>query len=168
MDFTLYIVRNVVTPRAEHDKSLRTAEQRLRSTFKHDQREARRLLCHAAQIVAVANEFLVSAPCEILRLFMGYVYILAFSKYFPRPSSDALSQMPPIRLDINKRTEKRAIDQWIERGGPACIGSADIICSDDAAMAVSQDAQSTLQRLRCWGLAEKFIKILSSFANHGG
>lgn len=168
MDFTLFIVRNVVSQPSERDKGLETAERRLRSTFAHNQKEARKLVWHAAQIVSVANEYLVSAPCEILRLFMGYVYIIAFAKYFPRTTDHSGLETPPLRLDTYQQAEKRIVPQWIERGGPASIGSAHIICSDGAALAVSQDAQSILQRLRCWGLAEKFVKIIQSFASHGG
>lgn len=166
MDFTLFIVRHVVSHPSETDKNLQNAERRLRSTFAHDQRGARKLVWHAAQIVAVANEYLVSAPCEILRLFMGYVYLIAFAKYFPRQSDHLEHQTLGLRLDIHQQAGQQAVSQWIERGGQARIGSAQNIYSDDSALAISQDAQSMLQRLRCWGLAEKFIKIIQSFAGH--
>jgi hypothetical protein len=167
MDFTLFIVRNVVSQPSENERGLEAAQRRLHSAFSNDQREARKLVWHAAQIVAVANEYLVSAPCEILRLFMGYVYIIAFAKYFPRSFEYHGPHASRIRLDVHQ-ADNQTVKQWIEQGGPACIGSVNDICADGAALLISQDAQSILGRLRCWGLADKFIKILQSFAKHGG
>jgi len=164
MDITLFIVRNVVSEDSSHDRGVETAQRQLQSTFARDPREARELVWHAAQIVAVANEYLVSAPCEILRLFMGYIFMIAFAKYFPRNLKHA-GRQSPLRLDlpVHQASQKRAAADWIEHGGPAIIGSAVDICSDGSALAISQDAQCMLRRLRCWGLAEKFIRILQRF-----
>jgi hypothetical protein len=170
MDYTLFIVRNVASQVSRKDNGVEAAQRRLRSTFARDPREARRLVWHAAQILAVANEYLVSAPCEILRIFMGYVFIIAFAKYFPQAGNQTARQSAPsLRLDIPIRqvSQKDAVADWIERGGPASIGSVENIWSDGSVVAISRDAQSILQRLRCWGLADKFIKILKTFESHG-
>ncbi|KIW02577.1 uncharacterized protein PV09_06028 [Verruconis gallopava] len=170
MDITLFIFRSVASRDSKFDKAVGVAERRLQSAFAKDAREARRLVSHAAQIVAVANEYLVSAPCEILRLFMGYVFIIAFAKYFPRGSQPIRGQsLPRIRLDVSlhQPSQKQAIADWVVHGGPASIGSVKDICSGGSVLAISQEAQSMLQRLRAWGLAEKFIKILQSFESHG-
>jgi hypothetical protein len=170
MDYTLFIVRSVASQDPKLAKGVDVAQRRLRSTFAKDPREARRLVSHAAQIVAVANEYLVSAPCEILRLFMGYVFIIAFAKYFPRNSHQTGGQSPPrLSLDVSmhRPAQKQAVADWIAQGGPASIGSVEDICSDGSVPAISREAQSMLQRLRSWGLADKFIKILQSFESHG-
>ncbi|KAH8647812.1 hypothetical protein BX600DRAFT_518225 [Xylariales sp. PMI_506] len=166
MDSILFIVRNVVSKSAHDDGSIEMAEGRLRSSFVQNPRKARELVWHAAQIVAMAREYLVSAPCEILRLFMGYVYIIAFSRYFPSAALDSdgrrrISSVT-LRLDVHEPTQTRAVKEWIARGGIASIGSAEDVCAEGSAHAIGRDAQRMLQRLRCWGLADKFIKILQS------
>lgn len=168
MDMILYMVRKIVSHGPEKDKGVAIARRRLSSTMKADKKRTRRLLWHAGQIVAVANEFLVSAPCEIMRLFMAYIFIVAYVKYSPSSlrSVDGIQ----VRLDINCRSmeQKKAIMQWIQTGGPAQIGSAEDIFADGSTGLITRDAQNIFQRLRSWGLAEKFAKILQSFENHHG
>ncbi|KND88047.1 hypothetical protein TOPH_07272 [Tolypocladium ophioglossoides CBS 100239] len=166
MDIILYIVRNVASKGPCCDKRLDVARQRLTSAMKSDSRRARRLLWHAGQIVAVANEYLVSAPCEIMRLFMAYIFIVAYVKYCPR--CDETGSGVKIRLDIPNRhaDHRKAVAEWIHRGGPTQIGCADDIYTDGSTADITKDAQSMFQRLRSWGLAEKFAKILQCFENN--
>jgi hypothetical protein len=166
MDMILYIVRKIVSHGPENDRGVAIARRRLSAAMKADKKRTRRLLWHAGQIVAVANEFLVSAPCEIMRLFMAYVFVVAYVKY--SPSSLRSGEGIQVRLDMNCRSveQRKAIMQWIQTGGPAQIGSADDIFGHGSAGLISKDAQNIFQRLRSWGLAEKFAKILQSFADH--
>lgn len=168
MDMILYIVRKVVSQGPDDDKGLAVARKRLTTAMKADRKRTRRLLWHAGQIVAVANEFLVSAPCEIMRLFMAYIFILSYAKYCP-PSSKAVHGIR-VRLDLSSRqTEQRkAISEWVQIGGPAQIGSAEDIYAKGATALITKDAQNIFQRLRTWGLAEKFAKILHCFENNIG
>lgn len=174
----LYIVRNTVAHGARtrklHHKGIQMAKRRLVATLSRDPKEARRLVYHAAQIVAVANDYLVSAPCEILRLFMGYTFLIVFSAYCPSshrfqidqpPSAMSSAASTPIQLDIpsHRIASTSDVDNWIAHGGPAAIGSVPNLFAVGSALAISRDAQAMLQRLRCWGLAEKFVKILQSF-----
>ncbi|PNY27005.1 Uncharacterized protein TCAP_03065 [Tolypocladium capitatum] len=163
MDIVLYIVRNVASKGPCCDKRLDSARQRLTSSMKSDPKRARKLLWHAGQIVAVANEYLVSAPCEVMRLFMAYIFIVAYVKHCPR--SGKTDSGVKIRLDIPNRhvDHRKAVAEWIHRGGPAQMGCADDIYTDGSAANVTKDAQSMFQRLRSWGLAEKFAKILQCF-----
>lgn len=211
LDIILYIVRNTVAHGArklQYHKGIQMAKRRLVATLSRDPKEARRLVYHAAQIVAVANDYLVSAPCEILRLFMGYTFLIVFAAYCPSshrfqtatqattqsvpsqtqaqlalPFGSAMpplsSPMPPsmlppaappaasaaIQLDIpsHRIASTADVDNWIAHGGPAAIGSVPNLFADGGALAISRDAQAMLQRLKCWGLAEKFTKILQSF-----
>ncbi|KAG9239998.1 fungal-specific transcription factor domain-containing protein [Calycina marina] len=170
LDYTLFIARSVASQASLPDRGIDVAQRRLRSAFAKNPVEARRLVSHAAQIVAVCNEYLVSAPCEILRLFMGYVFIIAFAKYFPRNSDysvDHSLSYPRLDVSLYQHAQKAAVANWIAWGGPASVGSVEDIFSDGAVVAISQEAQSMLQRLRFWGLADKFIMILQSFESHG-
>lgn len=162
MDIVLYIVRNVVSRGSRHDPGVDLARRRLSETFASDPQRSRRLLWHAGQIVAIANDYLVSAPCEIMRLFMGYIFIITFAKYCPR--------WPPVKgvtvhLDFSGHTanQKTGVADWIQRGGTAKMGSSEDIFANGATLVIAQDAQAMLLRLRCWGLSEKFTKIVQSF-----
>ncbi|KID69964.1 Transcription factor, fungi, partial [Metarhizium hybridum] len=168
MDIVLYMVRKIVSHGPEKDKSVAVAKRRLSAAMKADKKRTRRLLWHSGQIIAVANEFLVSAPCEIMRLFMAYIFVVAYVKY--SPSSLKSRDGVYLRLDIHSRDmeQKKAVMQWIQTGGPVQIGSADDIFTEGSAALITRDAQSIFQRLGSWGLADKFAKILQSFENHNG
>jgi hypothetical protein len=170
MDVALYIVRGIISPANGQVESLGLARDRLRSIFAQDVRAGRTLVWHAAQIVAIANEYLVSAPCEIMRVFMGYVFIMAYSVYGPRTSAQLGHQAAlAVRLDLSDRMpqQKRAVADWIRSGGPAGVGSVVDICMDDCLSCISRDAQIIMQKLKCWGLAGKFTKILYILGERG-
>ncbi|KLU81076.1 hypothetical protein MAPG_00171 [Magnaporthiopsis poae ATCC 64411] len=165
LDIMIYIVRNAVCRGSPSDTGIQMAERRLQATLARDPQEARRLVHRAAQIIVIANDYLVSAPCEIMRLFMGYMFIIAFAKYCP-PSHRYWGLGPAVCLDLpaHRGVDKgSAVSDWIEHGGAASIGDVSNIFSDGAALSISRDARNMLQRLKCWGLAEKFTKILQSF-----
>jgi len=165
MDLVIHICRIQASQSKQPDHSLASAKRRLGSILGKNPQNARKLAWHAAQIIAVANEYLVSAPCEIMRVFMGYIFLLAFAKYGPQPSADAGLDACPVRLDLsNQRDGQRtAITTWIDIGGPASIGAVKNIYSDGGSKAIGQDAQTMLRKMRFWGLAKKFIRILESF-----
>ncbi len=172
LDTILYIVRNTVAaPAAKHHRGIAMARRRLVATLARDPPEARRLVYHAAQIVAVANDYLVSSPCEILRLFMGYVFLIVFAAYCPSRHrfvdavDTATAAGPPLQLDVpsHRIASTSDVDRWIAHGGPAALGSGANIFAPGGALAISRDAQALFHRLSCWGLADKFVKILQSF-----
>lgn len=169
MDVAIYLVRSIISPASEKTEGVEVARKKLRSTFTQDLRAGRTLVWHAAQIVAVANEYLVSAPCEIMRVFMGYVFIMAYSAYGPRTSSERGHNAAPVRLDVSDQrpVQKRAIADWIRLGGPAGIGSVADICTDKCVPSISKDAQVIMRKLESWGLAEKFTKILYIIGERG-
>lgn len=166
MDLILYIVRSVVSRGSEHDESIQLARRRLTAALAKDPCRARKLAWHAGQILAVANEYLVSAPCEIMRLFMSYIFLIAFVNYYP--SSHHGPRTSPVQLDISNAhmEQKRAIFEWIQMGGPAKVGSADDIFSGEATKVIAYDAQRTFQRLLSWGLADKFGRIILHFESN--
>ena len=166
MDMILYIVRKAVSQPSDSDKSVIVVRRRLAAAMKGDRKRTRRLLWHAGQIVAVANEFLVSAPCEIMRLFMAYIFILAYSKHGPVSSKRSRDM---VRLDLSSRQRQlqQEVEDWIQLGGPAQVGSALDVHAQGATALITGDAQAIFQRLRTWGLAEKFAKILQCFEHNG-
>jgi hypothetical protein len=167
MDVILYIVRNLVSQDVNQRNGLEVARKRLRTIFARDPQGTRSLVWHSAQMVAIANEYLVSAPCEIMRVFMGYVYIMAYSAYGPH-HVDGLPPRPTVRLDtFMSATQKADVDEWVLSGGPAAIGSVEDICTAGRLALISGDAQLILQKLQCWGLADKFMRILSKLGAEG-
>lgn len=170
MDVAIYLVRGVISPDNQQTRDLDVARRKLRSIFARDVAAGRTLTWHAAQILAIANEYLVSAPCEIMRVFMGYVFIMAYSAYGPRTLAAERDHFAvPVRLDLSDQRpqQRQAIADWIRHGGLARVGSVGDICSDGCLTALSNDAQAMMQRLRCWGLAEKFTKILYIIGEKG-
>lgn len=169
MDLVVHIFRTSAAQTKHPDYSLLSAKRRLRSIFVKDPTKARKLAWHAAQIVAVANEYLVSAPCEILRVFMGYIFLLAFAKYGPQPAPESAFEPFAVRLDLSNRLQgqRTAIDTWIDVGGPASVGGVKNIYGEGGLKAISQEAQTMLRKMRFWGLAKKFIRILESFDFNG-
>jgi hypothetical protein len=170
MDVAIYLVREVISPENQQTKDLDLARQKLRSIFAQDVQAGRTLTWHAAQILAIANEYPVSAPCEIMRVFMGYAFIMAYSVYSPRALAAERDHFAvTVRLDVpdQQPQQKQAVADWIRHGGPARVGSAGDICSDGCLAALSNDAQAMMQELRCWGLAEKFTKIMHIVGEKG-
>lgn len=171
LDIIVSMVRNFISPTSEAHNGVDLARGRLslKLAFASGPQTARRLCWHAAQIVAIANAYTVSAPCEIMRVFMGYVFILAYSAYGPHepasPSGDALS----FRLDLQdcQISQRRAVVEWIHAGGPATLGSVQDICAKGCIPTISRDAQGMMQKLQCWGLAEKFAKVLQAIEAKG-
>lgn len=168
MELVVFIVRVVTTSRrAQAETSLAAAKQQLEAKFAGDPRRTRRLVWHAVQITAVASEYLVSAPCEILRIFMGCIFLMTFAKYgrtsLHKSSHDRPG--PPVRLDdlaVNDH-QKNLITDWIQHGGQASIAGLEDIYSDELASHVSHLAQCLLARIQYWGLSQKFVKILQMF-----
>lgn len=173
LDLVIFIVRSSATTSTSNltnrqlpSKSCQVARSSLISKFARDPRKTRKLAWHAAQIIAVADAYLVSAPCEILRVFMGYLFIMAFARYGTHAQKIADGQgVVSVKLDVPSPTQSQqeAISKWIEYGGPASLASIDNICSDRCVGTLNEQAQALLSKLRNWGLVDKFCKILDAF-----
>ena len=165
----VYIVRNLISPIPQQHDGIEVARERLKSTFARDPKTARRLCWHAAQIVSIANDYLVSAPCEIMRVFMGYIFIIAYSTYGPHGTSLPSEGSCIVRLDLHDHqiSHRRVVVRWIEAGGPASCGSVLDIGAAGSTPAINNDAQRMLQKLNCWGLATKFVRIFQLLESKG-
>ena len=102
-----------------------------------------------------------------MRVFMGYTFILAFARFGPTSESNFTSC--PVRLDLSNRMEgqRTAIATWIENGGAWGIGAVQSIYSPGSLDAISEEARAMLRKMRFWGLARKFSRILESFEFEG-
>lgn len=167
MDLIIFIFRN-----SGHEQSSRLsaelsrAKEHLRSTFARNPVETRRSLVSAASIVNVARECTSFTPCEVMRLFNGLAYLLAFARFFP---FEAFQQSTiTARLDILpwQRTTQDEIDlkTWIETGGRARLEPVDDICNSSNFTALKQDSLHALGELKTWGLARKFHRVLQGLA----
>ncbi|KAF5574202.1 hypothetical protein FPCIR_13699 [Fusarium pseudocircinatum] len=169
LDLILSIVRGLISTEPRVHDGIKVARNRLKLTFARDPKTARRLCWHAAQIVAIANEYLVSAPCEIMRVFMGYIFIIAYSAYGDHTRSSPMEVTQSVRLDLHDQnlSHRRVVVKWIEVGGPASSGSVPDIGADGCVPAISTDAQEILKKLQCWGLAHKFTKVFQVLETKG-
>lgn len=167
LDMIIYIVRNVISSVPDKHRGIEVARKRLKLTFAKDPETARRLCWHAAQMVVIANEYLVSAPCEIMRVFMGYIFILAYAAYGPRSVASGGSDSVQLDMPSYESSQKSAVVNWIHTGGPASLGSVEDIGVDGCVPFISRDAQSMLQKLQCWGLAERFVKVFNLLETKG-
>lgn len=175
LDLVVFILRGIATTKIDDHAANRStldqvelAKQRLVSKLGSQPRRTRKLVWHAAQITAIADCYPVSAPCEILRVFMGYSFLLAFSRYCLSLHSHGGGGVPErevVQLDLLSPSDgqKEAIAHWVEHGGPAGLSSVPNICSSSCVQALSQQAQALMHKLSGWGLADKFAKILNIF-----
>lgn len=160
MDMILSIVRNTVSGGNRPGKGIWLAKRRLVESLASDPTRSRRLLWHAGQILAIANEYLVPAPCEIMRLFMGYIFIIASAKYLPR---QYLSGRFKVKIDRPGHVDDPGIASWIQNGGPVQMGLAEDLTMQGATALIAQDARLIFNRLSGWGLSEKFAGIVQCF-----
>lgn len=162
MDLITYIAREAASRSSPNSRtSLRWAQQKLIDQFAMDAPKSRQYIWHAGQMVRIARVHAAMAPCDNVRIFSAYLAIIAFAKYGPSSLRD-VDLVEPFQADAWPVCETD-VERWLQIGGPARIGSCHRIqvgCSTDLIM---QDAFQVLNRLENWGVAERFISILSHF-----
>lgn len=171
MDLVVYIFRNSCREGiASVSKELGVAKEHLRYIFSRDPVETRRTVCHAAAITGIARECTIYTPCETMRVFMGFAFLLAFTKYFPfqlHNSNSALNHRTTIKLDSlpwdRSPSEISDIENWVEVGGNASLESVGNICDIQNFEPLKQTALDRLQDLHVWGLAGKFYRTIRNF-----
>ena len=179
MDLVVFIFRNSSRGRVipSLGKELGRAKEHLRHIFARKPIYTRRSVCHASSIVSIARECTVYTPCETMRVFMGFAFLLAFAKFFPFEAqtvdNNAIANAGAIRGEAIKLDElpwRRSaeavgrLDVWVEKGGKASLESVDDICDTRNFEALKQTALKALRDLRVWGLAGKFFRILQNFS----
>ena len=170
MDLVVHILSNSVHEESSTmDTDSSFARRRLYDLFHREPIKTRSLAWHAAQIIGIANEFTVHAPCETMRVFMGHLLLLAIVSSRSLVSLDTHradygASVDPVRLDQPSWNQgpqgQVAVDNWIKNGGPARVGAVTDICDPLSFPVLRRSALSTMQKMRVWGLASKFYKIL--------
>ncbi|ETN36250.1 uncharacterized protein HMPREF1541_08527 [Cyphellophora europaea CBS 101466] len=165
MDLIIFIFRNSGRERSPQlAAELTRAETHLCNTFAHDPVDTRRSVVSAANIITIARECTSTTPCEVMRLFNGYAYLLAFTCFFPferlhtRGAAAKLDVLPWRRTAI----DETGLKAWVERSGPASFLSVDDICDSKNFETLKQEGLRALDGLRTWGLARKFYRVLQS------
>ncbi|KAH8689506.1 fungal-specific transcription factor domain-containing protein [Talaromyces proteolyticus] len=166
MELVVYLVRVSATKGVSPSEgNVDAAKRQLRLSFDSDLCMTRKLVWHAAQIIGVAHEYMVSAPCEILRVFMGCIFLIAFAKYSPVVAGTSSSRT--IKLDrISKDLgQTELVDAWIRHGGIATIAGMEATTSWEFVAHISNHTQALLRKVHFWGLSQKFSQILQIFQN---
>jgi len=168
MDLVICLVRSSVTSSTTQNSSLlRSIKQLLIHAFGRDPTGARSLAYHAAQIVGKTHGYLVSAPCEILRIFMGFSFLLAYVAYGRRNLSgkDTFTPQGWTYIDSTFATdeEQATLQKWLQNDGPVAMTISGDIDSQQFTQLLRQQAQDTLRRLGQWGLADQFSRIMSEY-----
>ncbi|KAJ5587130.1 uncharacterized protein N7459_002895 [Penicillium hispanicum] len=178
MDLVTFIFRNNYAWKhsastTQLKKELSRAREHLRLRFGRDPIATRRSVRHAALVVSISRECTSFTPCETMRVFFSFAFLLAFAKFFPFDQLPAASRIeaPPIRLDelpMHRSQESHTsseLEIWMEHGGPASLWSVDDICNGRNFSALKEVALGAMENLRVWGLARKFHRILKNFSS---
>ncbi|KAJ6083052.1 hypothetical protein N7467_007187 [Penicillium canescens] len=141
MDLVTFIFRNNHSwnhgsSTSQLNKELARALESLRQRFQHNPVATRRSVRHAALVVGISRECTSFTPCETMRVFFSFAFLLAFARFFPfdKVPSAPRDEIPSVRLDeLPTQNSKPSgsvsrLEIWIEQGGPASLESVDDIC----------------------------------------
>ncbi|KAI0972120.1 hypothetical protein F4678DRAFT_431247 [Xylaria arbuscula] len=150
-------------------RELNVAKEQLRSKFSRDPVGARRSAHDAAAIICISRECTINTPCETMRVFMGYAFLLAFIRFFPFQNIDidnsaaalVVAELDGIPWTRSSEGQDR-IKTWISVGGVASLQQIGNVCDPRNFDIMKQDALGAMDRLRVWGLASKFKKTINN------
>lgn len=183
MDLAISLARRSTAAEERKERILR-----MKAIFNADPVNARALAWHAVQILAVGRNYRIHTSCDTLRVFMGGVYLWAFVKYYKshvyddddRGSSadeeddddgdesmgEADSEVEGVRLDELPWTTTKSTGagseaaRWIKFGGKASIYGVKNLCSEKGANEILKLVMGLLQRMKLWGIGEKFCMAI--------
>jgi len=179
MDLAISLARRSTAAEERKERILR-----MKAIFNADPVNARALAWHAIQILAVGRNYRIHTSCDTLRVFMGGVYLWAFVKYYKshvyyhddRGSSadgednddDSMDddEAEGVRLDELPWTTTKSTGagseaaRWIKYGGKASIYGVKNLCSEKGANEVLKLVMVLLQRMKLWGIGEKFCMAI--------
>ncbi|EPS40082.1 hypothetical protein H072_6103 [Dactylellina haptotyla CBS 200.50] len=172
----LYATRDVVDlaiSLAKHSSTGKFVERidrinRIKNIFTSDMVNARELAWHAGQILAAGRRYNLHTSADCLRVFIAGVYLHAFAKYFPTTHylssvTEEHSSAPPddtVKLDNLLSSNSDSITYWIKHGGKARLEHIGDLHSIEGAREVLRLVESLLQRMKLWGICEKFLKVV--------
>lgn len=151
-------------------KELSRAREHLRHRFANNPVQTRRAVSHAARVIGISRECTSFTPCETMRVFFSFAFILAFATFSPSgQSADPFPLEPPVKLDDLPFQYSGSADamsrhgRWIEHGGPASLETVDDITDVGQLECLKQAALRSMESLRVWGIAKKFQRIFKNF-----
>lgn len=185
----MVICKNGMSP---NDMELDLAKTRLQMILASDPLHARRMVYHAASIIAISRECTVNTPCEIMRVFDAYAYVLAFVKFGsekrkpPSPMNQpaAASMSPPalpghglanggregepsVRLDripwSRTAVQNSAVELWVNNNwGYPSIDGAHNLYEAGSYSKLKTIALQAIENLSVWDLSRRFYSTLDS------
>ncbi|KAJ6202940.1 hypothetical protein J3E72DRAFT_231397 [Bipolaris maydis] len=166
LDLVVFIARKSLSLNRWHvDSSIKAAERQLAMSFTSDPQKSRSLIWHAAQIIGISNQYIICSPCEVLRIFAAYAFLIAHAIYHPRPHPDGPTHATVDLAQIYPNADQMtATNQWIKQGGGAGVGCVTDIWSEEGMQALIREGSERLGGIIIWKAAEKFIRALQYFA----
>ncbi|KAL5088214.1 hypothetical protein Trisim1_006887 [Trichoderma cf. simile WF8] len=162
MDLITYIARAAASRQSPNCRtSLRWAQQKLIEQFAQRPYKSRQYVWHAGQMIRIAKIYAMFVPCDNLRIFTAYLTILAFAKYGPRSLRD-VEGVETFPIDRWPQEEKD-IENWLQFGGPAKMGSCTGIQAGCRTENLIQESFHMLYRLEHWGISERLFSVLLHF-----
>jgi hypothetical protein len=166
LDLVVFIPRKSISLKGWHvGSSIKAAESRLAMSFSSDPQKTRSLIWHAAQIIGISNQYIICSPCEVLRIFAAYAFLIAHGRYHPQPCLDDPTHTTIDLAQIYPNADQMtATTQWINHGGRASVGCATDIWSEEGIQALIREGSERLNGIITWRVAEKFIRAIQYFA----
>ena len=125
---------------------------------------------HAATVVTVARECTIFTPCETMRVFLGFAFLLTFNKVSLLSNSYPLPKVAEdsVRLDElpwrRSAAEQARLERWIDQGDcNESFGSIRDINDEASFDVLKAFAVTSMKELHVWGLSKKFCRVLQNF-----
>jgi hypothetical protein len=127
------------------------------------QQSARRVLHRAAIIFSGLREKRVFGPYDAFALLTAALYIWGFDRLIPpglhRPRHSGDEELRPATLRLERSTDARANERWVELGGPACIfiPGVGVLNGEESPKRVLQELARILMSRTEWSVACQVI-----------
>jgi hypothetical protein len=176
MDLVTFIFRNNRSwnngsSTSQLNRELARALESLRHRFQHNPVATRRSVRHAALVVGISHECTSFTPCETMRVFFSFAFLLAFVRFFPfdKVPSAPRDESTSVRLDElpmqNSKSSGSAsrLETWMERGDRLRWSRSMIFVLRVISMRSRTLLSEPWKSLGSGGLAKKFHRILKYF-----
>ncbi|RFU72780.1 c2h2 type zinc finger domain-containing [Trichoderma arundinaceum] len=164
MDLTIKLARLAASPSPPSSRtSLRLAQGELIEQLAENPYYSRENVWHAGQMFRITRDNVAFTPSDCLRIFMAYLFVLAFIKYGP-PSLKDVPATEPFRVDAWPCSDNDA-EMWLQAGGPVQLGSCTRIQPRCCTKQLMREVLQSLYRFQGWGVSERLYNILIHFNN---
>lgn len=136
----------------------------IEAAFREDPRGIRELMWHASQVIYLQRRHPFNTPHEPLSVFLAGLSLWAFLKYFDPESGDVQTGIS-VQLDepsfCSPPETRKAIKDWIERGGKTYLEGVGDVRSPGAPKRILTLCVNMTRRLQVWRMASKVSEIFS-------